>query len=158
MQTCSRFPWTRVVQMKVLDSLFGGVFCTPGPFQKHLAPSVCNQLLTQLRAVQAVFVQLLLLPSFVFDASSSFMPKINIVLFCMCHFSKFKAFYGLTVFAILYLFLIFKAAQKHWQCTLTLCWHLQWGKEGLDLCCFLSWTYKWVLVVSLPKMCLQCLN
>lgn len=57
----------------------------------------------------------LLLPSFISRASSSFMSMINTVLFCTCHFSKF----GLTGFTILAFFFNYKAVQEHGQLTLT---------------------------------------
>lgn len=98
-----------------------------------------------------------LLSSFVFDASSSFMSTINIVLFHMCHFSKCKASYGLTVFTILDLFFICNAVQGHCQFTLTSYWQLS-GKKSTDLCYFLNWTYK-SLSAELVCLCwFQCLD
>lgn len=90
-------------------------FCTLGLFSVPLAAAASQHGAgDKQRAGQAAGRSpVLLLPSFVSGASSSFLSMINTVLFRVCHFSKFD----LTGFTILAFFFIYEAVQEHSQLT-----------------------------------------
>lgn len=139
-------PWT------ILDAFYcawSDAQCCQPLLCLHESEGQCKQL-TERRCLYSP----VLLSSFVFDASSSFMSTINTVLFHVCHFSKLN----FTVFTILHLFFIYKAVQEHCQFTLSYIDSFQ-RRKSIDICYFLSWTYKCVFSsVCLPMLCLQCLN